>query len=399
MKIRSLPLLLAIAFFGFAGSAYSRDINLDAIYINTNSSAYTRLIEKKLDAYRAAQSQFIARDVIFAVWKDGITILYIREVPELNVVFAFNRNTRSNSEVCRLEGMIVAVKSSASGKFLFIKRLRQGRDMVPFGEMVVLNTATGKFSTMGPSYPFIDFSVAAGGNAVLMETRDGIEEFSPDAGSKTLLLKKSTYSDIVISGAPSLAYYSPNGTKALILCGSGGSYRSKLINSGSSLTITGMTSASEICWISNNQLIYRTGGPGNYSLRLYDSKNRRSNRLADDSLNTNLQFSSIPKMVTFLKDQVIQVYDVRQKIITNTCLEGEDVLFSPDGNRFISLYLKKLFIANFYAVKKNNFELIKNSREILELYRKLQALRTEWANEFTGDYLRKKVAVYRKITD
>ncbi len=399
MKKRFLPVFLAITYFGIHDQAHSRDINLDAVYLNPGSPEYARLVEKKLDAYQAAQSQFIDRDVIFAVWIDGITILYIREVQDLNIVTAYNRNTHTASEVCRISGTLIAVKSSSNGKYLFIKRLRQGRDMIPFGETVILDVAARKISSHRPSFPYLDFSLSAGGNTFLSETGNGIWEFSPESGSHTLVLKKSGYADIARYGAPALAYYSPNGTKALILCGSGGSYRTKLMISGASWSLPGVTSASEICWINNNQLIYRAGGPGSYSLHLYDSTSRKHTRLVDDSLNTNLNYSSIPKIVTFLKDQMIQVYDIRLNLITNTGMEGEDVLFSPDGNRLISLYLKKLFIAKYYIIKKKNMELIKNSREILGLYRKILSSRTEWANEYSGDYIRKKIAAYRRIAE
>lgn len=399
MKRRSLFLYLAIALLCTKDPAFSRDINLDAIYLDSRSPAYARLIEKKLDAYQAAQSQFIDRNVIFAVWIDGITVLYIREVADLNIVTAFNRNTRSASEMCRIEGTIVAVKPSSNGKYLFIKRLRQGKDLIPFGETVTLDTAARTVTAGRPSYPFIDFSLSASGNALLTETSEGIQEFSPDTGSRMLVLKKSSYADIASPGTPALAYFSPNGTKTLILSGSGGSYRSKLITPGASWLLEGVTSASEISWINNNQFIYRSGGPGNYLLKLYDTTKRNSSRLVDNSLNTNLQFSGKPKMAAFLKDQIIQVFDIRKNDITTTGLEGEDVLFSPDGNRFLSLFQKRLFIANFYTVKKKSMELIKNSREILGMYRALLSSRDGWANDYTGDYLRKKIAVYQKITE
>ena len=79
-----------------AGGLGARDINLDAIYLNTGSPLYEKLLEKKVEAYQAANAEFIDRDVIFASWGDGSTILYIKELPKLNVAYAYDRGSRKS---------------------------------------------------------------------------------------------------------------------------------------------------------------------------------------------------------------------------------------------------------------------------------------------------------------
>src|SRR5208337_5305446 len=104
-------------------------------------------------------------------------------------------------------------------------------------------------------------------------------------------------------------------------------------------------------------------------------------------------------IVSFLQDQVIQFYDMRRNAVLMIGLEGEDVFFSPDGSRFISLYLKKLFISNLNQIKRKNLELVKNSMQIKELYKILLDSKADWSNEYSPEYLRKKISVYGKLTE
>lgn len=399
MKNRVSCLLAALVVSLMTGNIFARDINLDAIYINQGSTFYSKILEKKLEAYQAAGSEFIDRDVIFAGWGDGNTVLYVKELPQLNIACAYNRITRKSSEIGRIVGTITALKQSAGGSYLFIKRLVEVPGSIPRGETLILNVASKKVSVLNSTYPFIDFSVAPGGNSLLYETGDGIAEFIPEIESRRVTIRRAEYSDIARDGEPVIAHLSPNGKKAVIVSGSGGSYRSKLSVAGVSWTLPDVTSATELYWLDNNQLVYRTGASGNYSVCLYNAVTRQPAILLDNSLNTNIQYSTYPKIITFLKDQVIRVYDVRKKEMINTCLEGEDASFSPDGNRFISLYLKKLFITGITSVKKKNTELTKKAKEIIDLYRGLLENGKELSNEYSGEYLQKKISAYGSVSD
>jgi hypothetical protein len=382
-----------------AGDLAARDINLDAIYLNPGSPLYGKLLEKKVEAYQAASAEFVDRDVIFASWGDGSTILYIKELPQLNVAYAYNRGTRKTREIGRFEGTITALRQSAAGSHLFIKRLLEVPGAVPRGETLILDVASKKLSVLESTYPFIDFSVAPGGASILYEARDGIVEYAPEAGSNRVAIRRAEYADMARPGEPVIAHLSPNGKKSVIVSGSGGSYRSRMKAAGATWVLPGVTSASELFWLDNSQLVYRIGASGSYSVCLYDAVSRHSKLLLDNSLNTNIQYSPYPKMVTFLKDQVIRVYDVKSRELVNTCLEGEDSSFSPDGNRFISLYLKKLFITGITSVKKKNTELTKKAKEITALYRSCLENRTNLSNEYSEEYVRRKIVAYGTISD
>jgi hypothetical protein len=378
---------------------YARDINLDSVYINAESGLYSRLLEKKIEAYQAAGSQFVDRDVIFANWGDGNTILYVKEAPRINVINSFNRATRRSRELFRVTGTITAVKSSANGRYLFIKRLIEVEQSVPRGETQVLDVYAKKTATLESVYPFLDFSLAPGGNSILIETGDGIVEYFPDTGRRNRVVPRKDYADILQPSAPAIAYQSPNRKQVVVACGSGGSYRGKMISYGRSWLVPGITSASELFWVDNNLLVYRRGYAGNFSVHLYDTAAQKTSELLNNSLNTNIQFSVYPKIISFLQDQVIHVYDIRRIENITIGLEGEDVSFSPDGNRFISLYLKKLFITSMAAVKKKNIELAKTAKEIMTLYQNLLGSRKDMANEFSPEYIRKKISVYSKISE
>ncbi len=378
---------------------FARDINLDSLYINAGSSYYSRLLEKKIEAYQAAGSQFIERDVVFACWGDGNTILYVKELPRLNVIYAYSRSARRSQELFRITGTITAVRVSASGKYLFIKRLIEGEKSIPRGETQVLNISKKTVALLESSYPFIDFSVAPGGNSLLVESKDGIMEYFPETGRMTGVLRRKEYADILQPGAPAIAVMSPNRKKLVVVSGSGGSYLGKLMFSGKSWRIPGITSASELHWVDNNLLVYRKGYAGCFSVNLYDAAAQKSSELMGNSLNTNIQFSVYPKIISFLQDQVINAYDIRRGEKITIGLEGEDVSYSPDGNRFISLYLKRLFLTSVATVKKKNIELAKTAKEIRALYQHLLDSRGDMANEYSPEYIRKKISVYSKISE
>ncbi len=388
---------MAVLFFAAPGELLARDIDLDAIYIDPGSDLYRRLLEKKLDAYQAAGARFIDRDVIFAWWGDGLTVFYIRELPRTNIVYAYGRNSRKIEEIARMEGAITAVRNSLNGRYAFIKRLiRRGRG-VPQGETVVLDLRLKRLAVLGSSYPFLDFSLGSGGNSLLYESKEGIVEYFPDGGRRTKVASKSAYSDIITVGAPVVACISPNGKKTVFMSGSGGTYRTRVTYRGKAWDLPGITSVSELFWLDNARIACRRGGAGSYSVEIYDTERKRFRALLADSLNTNINYSPYPKMLSFLHQQVIRFYDLRTNEMTNTGLEGEDVIFSPDGNRFISLYLKKLFLISTVTAKKKRAELTVSAGEIVGVYKKVLDSGKELSNDYSREYVLKKISAYGKV--
>ncbi|HNX57833.1 MAG TPA: hypothetical protein PKK43_01950, partial [Spirochaetota bacterium] len=79
-------------------------------------------------------------------------------------------------------------------------------------------------------------------------------------------------------------------------------------------------------------------------------------------------------------------------------LEGDDPSFSPSGNSIALLYTGKLFIVNREVMKKHLFEMRRTAAKILSLYIDLKADKSLWENEFTPEYLDRKIALYRKLS-
>ena len=89
--------------------------------------------------------------------------------------------------------------------------------------------------------------------------------------------------------------------------------------------------------------------------------------------------------------------DLRGNESVNTGLEGEDISFSPDGNRFVSLYLKKLFLTSVATIRKKNIEMAKIGQRISSLYRQILGSPGDLANEYSSEYVRKKLSAYDRI--
>ena len=50
-------------------------------------------------------------------------------------------------------------------------------------------------------------------------------------------------------------------------------------------------------------------------------------------------------------------------------------------------------------IKRKNMELVKISKQINALYKNLLELKNDWTNEYSPEYLRKKISVYSKIAE
>lgn len=394
-----LPGSLLILFLFCKGLA-ARDINLDNIYIKKTSPDYKLLILEKLDTYKKISAAFVDNDVIFADWISGNELIYIKENISLNTnyVFRFRLRDRSTKEICRLSGAVTVAKTTLNSKYLILKRLVQAKSIIPKGEMLIIGLQSGDIRKIKTSYGFLDFSITPDGNSILIENSNGIVELSLENKSKRLLVKKKEYSDIIISGNPCVAYISPDMQKFLIINGSGGNYRGKLLlNKYESIKIDRISSSSEVLWQNNFNIVYRTGYAGNFSVVSYNVKNNRKSYLLKKSFNTNITFSKYSETVTFLKEQLIHLYDNSKKKVVNTGLEGEDVSFEPNGNRFIALLYKKLFIVNRNKIQKKHIELKRSWKLLYSLYNNMVNKKQYFKNSYTGFYIDRKIAIYRDL--
>ncbi len=284
---------------------------------------------------------------------------------------------------------------SLDGNYLFLKRLLISENNDISGETLILNMNTGKLIFEKSPHFFMNFTRSPEGNSILIEENPGIFEFFPDSRIKKLICAKSQYSDTLISDNPAFLYLSPNRKRMLIVNGSGGFYKGKIFSKFNDLWITDLTSSAEITWLSNSLIAYRTGYTGNYSIKLLDTKTNQIKTLITNSLNTSMNYSSHSGIISFLKNQLIHIYKISENKLVSTGIEGEDISFSPDGNRFISLLYKKLFITKYNLLEKRNLQHRNSLKKILELYKILLKNNQVWLNEYTLSYINRKIDDYR----
>lgn len=376
---------------------FSRDIDLDGIYIKRNIPQYRKLFETRLDAYRRSNSLFIDRDVIFADWITGFDVLYIREAEPANIVCLYDRKKSASRELFRFDGTVTLAKTGFGGRYLLVKRLVLHNDGIPRGNGICFDLRTGRKTPLPGQYPFMNFTMAPSGNSVFIENKSGIAELDLNTGLTVEFLAREKYERIMVPDSPVMAFPSPNRAKVLVISGSGGTYRGVLISDRKSVPLNAITSPAEVFWVSNSEFVYRGGGTGNFSVALYDTSTGQTRKLLDNSLSTSIAYSQTAKVLSFLSDQVINIYRLREKQLFITGLEGDDVSFSPDGNRFVSLMNRRLFLTGLSDLMRRHGDLKQTHTELADLYESLIREGASWENEYSPTYLRRKAALYRRL--
>jgi len=381
-----------------AGPLAARDINLDAVYLSATSPLYARLLDDKVEAYRSAGAYCVASDVAFAQWLDGYTIAFVREVRCMNILLTYNRRTRRTEECLRCSGTVTGLRAGASGRYVYLKQMTAASGVMK-GETIVFDITRKKTAALPSGYLFIDFSVVPGTDAILMQGDEGLIEYHPETGRRSLVVKKSEYASIEQAGGLVVGYTSPNRRKMLLVGGSGGSYRALLRAGGGTRPLSRVTSATEIAWLDNDRIVFRSGSTGGYAVTIYRVSDGKSRDIVTHSLNTNITFSLYPKLLTCLKNQLIAIYDVRRDTWMETGLEGEDVAFTPDGTWCLAIFLKQLFIMNINTVAKKRLEIAAIGRRIQDTYRQLLESRRDHRNAYSAWYIQRKIETYRAFIE
>ena len=399
LKISFKPIVLT-AFLLIPFPLTARDINLDNIYLKKSSVFSKKLALEKLETYRTVNAVLVDRDVIFASWISGSEIVYIKESDLLrtNYIFKYKLLDRKSVEVGKINGVITIAKVTNNGRYFIIKRLTQTKGIIPRGDTLIVDLSSGLVSSISTNYGFLDFTVAPEGSSMIYENSKGIIESALDTKTQRLLLPRKKYKDIIISSSPSLCYISPDRKKMLVLNGSGGNYKAMLFSGNRSKIINGISSSSEVFWIDNFNMVYRTGYAGVYSVVLLDVRNSKTKILLKNSYNTNINYSIHSDMISFLKEQNIFYFNKSENKIIDIGIEGEDIAFAPN-RKFVSLMYKKLFIVNSDFFAKKRIELKRHWNSILQLYKALRNKKDEFENEYSQQFIERKINVYEKLYD
>ncbi len=380
---------------------FARDINLDDIYLRKDSPTARRLPVQKLDAYQSVRAHLVDRGVIFAGWLVGPELFYIQEAPGLstNIISTYNADKQRRTEITRIPGVITAVRPSSDGGFIAIKRLIQRDEIVPGGETVIYSFRTGKTLAFATPTGFLDFDIPEGPASIVYEASEGMVEYHPDTGRRRLVMEKRKYASYVVRGGATVALLSPGRGHTLLISGGGGNYSARIFGGPASFAVSGIGSAAETYWLDAHTLAFRGGAPGSYSVQLYDIRKRSSATLLPSSLNTAITYSRHSSTLSFLSDQLICLYDLHSARTLMTGLEGEEVSLSPNGGRFISILNGRLFIVNILGIGRNELLLRRSWSKILATYRELERERSHWENEYSLDYIRRKIRLYSSLID
>ena len=393
---------VCLLFFIFLETSYisARDINLDEIYINPDSVSYQKLINLKFNAYRIANATTIDKNIIFAGWSSGKRLVYVKEFKKSNInyIYEYYPASRIRRRLHRIRGAIVYYKLSQNGHFLFLKNLLINGDKIR-NELLIVNLRKNTIHTRPSNTVLTDFTISHYGDSIYYETKRGICQYFPDERREKLLYPRDLYSHLFSSEYNTLVYISPMDDKVLFLNGGGSNYKAYLYHKNNFSRVKGITSAREIAWIDNNHFTYRSGYMGNYSVFVFNSITKNRFNLVKRSLNTNITQTPYDNYITFLQDGIISYYYKSNNMLRFIPVEGEDTLFSPAGNYFLTLYNNHLFLTNLSSISKNKRRLNENARDILNQYKIIQADHSVQQNSYSPNYLRKKIEIYIKIME
>lgn len=370
-----------------------RDIDLDSVYLAENSPVYKKLIHGKSDAYNKVDAVKISGNVIFARWVGGNNIVYIREFPAVNILYIYTLNGKSK-ELLRIPGTVTTMLIDPENRYLHIKHLTiEKNSPVPLNRLLTVDLKTNKTQSRLTNNPFLDFSLPPNGSSLVFESKQGINEEFTETGLVRLLIPAADYSRIIGKNSYTIALFSPNRTRCLLLNGSGSGYKTHLWG-GSGQTPAVISSAEEISWLDNDSIIYRSGYSGNYSITVESLDGKIKRQLVKNSLNTNLCLSPAAGRAAFLHNQMIILYNIKDNSMVNTGLEGEDIFFSPNGVFFISIFQKELFLIREKTLLERKNHLKTHGNGLLQLYQQAASDNNALVNEYSKNYCTQKIKTY-----
>jgi hypothetical protein len=193
------------------------------------------------------------------------------------------------------------------------------------------------------------------------------------------------------------AHLSPDRTKKVILSGGGGSYKARLFTDSGTFNVPGVSSNLDLLWIDNRKFAFRSGTAGNYSVKLFNTDSGRAQTLLSGTLNPDIHYSHDAEILTFLDNQIINIFYADNGRKIHTGLEGEVVYFSPDSSRFSSIYSGKLWITSVNMLLRRGLEIRRRARKTAALYQEALKSREIHENSYSAEYIKLKINLYNDI--
>jgi len=393
MKFRLILLIL----FLINVPLKARDIDLDAIYLKPGSRNYIDIISAKEQLYTDISSLFIDSSVIFSAWSGGDDIIYVKEFRGVNIIYIYSRSGLKSRELGRFPGTVTAAVNNSRGNLVTFKSIFYNDNAEAESRDIHIDLVTYKIIEEKSGSLFLNFSPYPSAREIVEQSSAGISRRDPFTGRSSKLISRSDYSDMKCNGEPVIAHISPDGKGKLLVCGSGGNYSARLLHGNNTRDISGIVSAGDIRWINNDRFIFRSGGAGDYSVKIYDTDKNSSMTIISGTMNPDIHFSERPGLITCLENQMINIFSSDLKKRIETGVEGEETSFSPDGRRMISIYRGKLYVTSITMLEKYQIEIRRKAKKILSLYRKASESKNDWENGFTPEYLSKKISQYERF--
>ncbi len=374
----------------------AREIILDSIYIKPASSIYQNIISLKLENYKIAEAVPVDENVIFADWKDGNNLIYIKEFKDsqINYIYEYESNYRRNTKLTQINGAITSSLLSANGKWLLIKTITYTNDKTQ-SNLIIFNAEKNTMQTFQSGSYFTDFTFSPDGMEYYIHSSLGIKEIRLSDGKEKIVIPSNLYKDYVTADSVVTAHFSPDRKKSAVIIGGGGSYKCLIFkNSKLDYIVNDVTSASEFFWIDLNSFVYRSGYTAFYRVEVFNTMNRTRREIGSASMNTNIIYSLKTGLITFLKESTLCVYNTSNSSFFTAPVEGEDARFAADRNRFCVIFNNSLFILKKSIIENKMFFLKRNSGKITDIYKRTLENSGIFENEFSKQFVIRKLSLY-----
>lgn len=390
-RILSLALLLLAA-----PVLHAREINPDGVYFRKNSGTAQKLTRLKLGVFSSLGAWMADNDVAFHGWLSRNMLFYVKELESADtfIIYTANALTRARTEIYRSRGIPLLARSTPDGKHIVIKRVIKQE---PFAsELLVIGTDGRVRNAISGTSVLPDFTISPD-NRLLIERERGITAHDPKSGREELIVPRAHYAAFRRPGGSVLAYLSPRTSRIALLSGAAGDYALGILNRGrTERVITTATSATEAGWLDENTLAFRTGAPGAFSVSLLNAATGAVTRLPGESLNTSLTISPVIRRIGYSIDGTGGIYDMTTGRYTLLPVEGDELLFAS-SDIFAMLYAKRLFVLNYPSLLSRSHAWKSVMDGVIAQYEEAAKVRPDWDSDWTGEYIRRKIATLRKI--
>ncbi len=371
---------------------WARDIDVDRIYLDSTSLPYKIITRLKERSFSILNADTIDENTVFSAWPDRDTLIYIKETGDENRVYSYSLKTRKKENLLFFKGALTFAEFSEQDSTLFIKSFNP---LNLDGKIIIYQLNSAVKREINTTTCFRDFTILDGQKKILLSQNEKILIY--DYNNNTYTPAYSKISGNYLLPHPLALFPSPDGRQILAVSGEGGSYSSMLFEGERGRTVTSIKSNLDIKWIDNRRFIARSGSPGNYSVIIHDSKNNSEKKILSGTLNPSISVSPAAGMITFLKDQILNIYSIREGKITDSLFECEDAYFSPDRKNMSALYLGKLYLIKYHQISQNSFSLRRNTCRIHDEYEKIKKSDAVFTNSYSGKYVERKSELYKRL--